>query len=241
MTTICTSPPELSDKQLWAYLDQPESNQEIALHLTRCSYCRQKAETLERFQKTLTSQLYRIDCPSPLELGEYHLRMLPASQMLIIRQHLQECPHCAREVAQLEEFFLGDLVPMGNSLLGQARVLIAKFVSGKPGESAPTFAALRGNVKGPITLEAEGLIIVLDIENTNEGKVNILGQVAADDQDQWTGALVELRQDHELQFSNTVDDLGSFRFEGIPPGSKELRIISKDSSLTVMANFNISI
>ncbi len=240
MTTICISPPELSDKQLWAYLDHPESNQEIALHLTSCPYCRQKAETLERFQKTLTSQLYRIDCPSPLELGEYHLRMVPASQMLIIRQHLQECPHCAREVAQLEEFFLGDLVPMGNSLLGQARVLIAKFVNGKPGESTPTFAALRGEVKGPITLEAEGLIIVLDIENTNEGKVNILGQVAADDQDQWTGALVKVHQDGELEFSTTVDDLGAFRSEGIMPGSKELQMISKDNSLIIISKFEVS-
>jgi hypothetical protein len=82
---------------------------------------------------------------------------------------------------------------------------------------------------------------VLDIQQTNEGRVNILGQVAADDQDQWTGALVELRQGNELQFSIAVDDLGAFQAEGIQPGSKELRIISKDSSLTVVSNFIVSI
>ncbi|HEX9333633.1 MAG TPA: hypothetical protein VF896_17200 [Anaerolineales bacterium] len=163
--------------------------------------------------------------------------MLPASQMLMIGQHLSECPHCAREIAQLEVFFLGDLAPTENNLLGQAKVLFARLVGGSAGESAPTFAALRGAAKGPITFEADGIVIVLDVQPTNEGKVNILGQVAADDQDQWTGALIELYQGGELQSSSTVDDLGAFHSEGIMPGSKELRIIPKDSSLIVVSNF----
>jgi hypothetical protein len=95
--------------------------------------------------------------------------------------------------------------------------------------------------KGPITLEAEGVVIVLDLQQTEEGAVDILGQVAADDQDQWTEALVEIRQDNELQFSATVDDLGAFRLTGIMPGSKELRIRSKDNSLTVVSNFDVLI
>ncbi len=204
MTKSCVSPPELSDEQLLAYLDHPEANQEIGLHLKICTYCQEKAETLERFQKTLTTQLYRIDCPSPLELGEYHLRMLPASQMLVISQHVRECPHCASEVAQLEEYFLGDLAPMENSLLGQAKVLIAKLVGGGDLTFTPTPAALRGEGKGPITFAAEGIIIVLDIQPTTEGRANILGQVAADHQDDWTGALVELRRNNLLQISTTV-------------------------------------
>ena len=60
---------------------------------------------------------------------------------------------------------------------------------------------------------------------------------AADDQDRWTGALVELSQDGKLEFSTTVDDLGAFQAEGIMTGSKELQIISKDNSLKVVSNF----
>ena len=238
MFNQCISPPELDDKQLLVYLDGGV-DKEVVSHLGRCGYCLERANALARLQNRLTSRLYRINCPSSLELGEYHLHMLPASQMLMTGQHVRECPHCTRELAQLEEFFLGDLAPMENSLLGQAKVLIARLVGGSAGESTPTFAALRGEVKGPITLEADGIVIVLDIQQTTEGRVNILGQVAADDQDQWTGALVELLQENELQSSTTVDDLGAFHSEGIMPGSKELRIIPKDNSLIVMSNFEV--
>jgi hypothetical protein len=230
----CVSPPELDDKQLLLYLDG-EANKEIISHLERCDYCRERAQSLARLQNRLTSRLYRITCPSSLELGKFHLRMLPASQMLLIRQHVQECPHCAQEIAQLEEFFLGDLAPMEDSLLDQARVVIARLVSG-----TPTSAALRGEAKGPITLEADGIVILLDIQPSREGKVKILGQVAADNQEQWTEAIVELHQGGELQFSTTIDDLGTFHVEGIIPGPKELHIIPKDRSLVVVSNFEVS-
>ncbi len=239
MTTSCVSPPELSDGQLLAYLDHPEANQEIALHLTQCSYCRQKAETLERFQETLAARLYRTDCPPSLELGEYHLRMLPASQMLVISQHVRECPHCASEVAELESF-LGDQTPSPeDSLLGRAKVLVARLVGGGELTFTPSPAALRGEGKGPITFAAEGIIIVLDIQRTTEGKANILGQIAADHQDDWTGALVELRRDNLLQISTTVDDLGAFQCEGVMPGQQELRIFPKNGSVVVMSNFEV--
>ena len=239
LTTICVSPPELSDGQLLAYLDHPEANQEIALHLKGCPYCREKAESLEGFQKTLAAQLYRIDCPSSLELGEYHLRMLPASQMLVISQHVRECPHCTREMAALESF-LGDQMPRPeDSLLERAKVLVARLVGGGELTFTPSPAALRGEGKGPITFAAEGIIIVLDIQPTTEGKANILGQVAADHQDDWTGALVELRRDSLLQISTSVDDLGAFQCKGVIPGQQELRIFPKNGSVIVMSNFEV--
>ena len=230
----CISPPELDDKQLLIYLDG-NADKEIVSHLERCEYCREKAENLANLQNELISRLYRINCPSSLELGEYHLHMLPASQMLMVRQHVSECPHCTRELTQLEEFFLSDLAPTENSLLGQAKVLIARLMGAEVDSGlAP---ALRGESKGPLTFEADGIVIVLDIQPVNDGKVHILGQVAADNQDQWTGALVEFRQGDELQFSTTVDDLGAFRSDSIEPGSKELRITPKDGSLILVSNF----
>ena len=245
MSTNCEFPPELDDKQLLVYLDDREANQETARHLEKCSHCREKAETLDRLQKRLTTRLYRLTCPPPIELGEYHLRMLPASQMLVVAKHLRECPHCTQEVAQLEGF-LRDLAPnVADSLLGKARVLVAQLVGGQTeaGEQGkiafpPVVSALRGEAKGPITFEANGIVIVLDLQPADGGKVNILGQVAADDQEQWTGALVELRQGSELQFSTTVDDLGAFRSEGVMPGTTELWITPKSGSV-VVSNFEV--
>jgi hypothetical protein len=238
LTSSCVSPPELSDGQLLAYLDDPEANQDVALHLKRCVYCQEKAEALERFQKALTAQLYRIDCPSSLELGEYHLRMLPAPQMLVISQHVRECPHCAFEVAELESFLVDQTPGVQDDLFGRAKLLVARLVGGDL-TFTPTPAALRGESKGPITFAAEGIIIVLDIQPTTEGKANILGQVAADHQDDWTGALVELRRDSLLQISTTVDDLGAFQCEGVIPGQQELRIFPKNGSVVVMSNFEV--
>jgi len=234
----CISPPALDDRQLFLYLDG-KGDQEVISHLERCAYCLERANALADLQSRLTSRVYRITCPSPMELGEYHLRMLPASEMHLIRHHIGECPHCTRELAQLEAFFSTDLAPTETSLFGQARVLIARLVSslGEPGQ---TVAALRGDAKGPLTLQADGIVIVLDIQPGKEGKVNILGQLAAEDQDQWTGASVELHQGGELEFSSTVDDLGAFYSEGIIPGSKELRITSKDSFIRVVSNFDVA-
>ena len=240
MSTNCVFPPELEDWQILAYLDNREANQETAYHLEKCPYCRKKAEALELLQKRLTTRLFRLTCPPAIQLGEYHLRMLPAPQMLVVAQHLRECPHCARELAQLEEFFLDDLAPTPeDSLLGQAKVLIARLVGAGELTFTPTTAALRGQGKGPITFAAEGIIIVLDIQSATGGRANILGQVAADNQDDWTGALVELRKDNQLRISSTVDDLGAFRCEGVIPGQQELRIIPKNGSLVVISNFEV--
>jgi len=80
---------------------------------------------------------------------------------------------------------------------------------------------------------------VLDLQLDNDGQRIILGQVAADHQDDWTDALVELRKDNQLLISSTVDDLGAFQCKGIIPGPQELRIISKSSSIVVISNFEI--
>jgi hypothetical protein len=59
---------------------------------------------------------------------------------------------------------------------------------------------LRGETKGPLTFEANGMVIVLDIQSANDGTVKILGQIAAQDQDQWTGAQVESRHGDKPQW-----------------------------------------
>lgn len=223
----CISPPEPEDRLLMAFLDG-EADPETILHLKECQHCGKRVESLAREQKLLTSRFFRITCPSATELGEYHLHMLTAPQMLMVSQHLRECPHCTREIDQLKEF-LSDLAPgtAGNPLQ-QAKVLIARLLGGGDQSSAmgePSFA-LRGGVEGPLTFEADGIVIVLDIQPTNEGKVNILGQVAADDQEQWTGSKVKLHQTNGLQTTVFLDDLGAFRFEKALSDSVKITITS---------------
>ena len=209
----CISPPELSDRQLLEFLDG-EAEPETTHHLGTCQYCRNKADALARLQNGLTARLYRITCPSPLELGEYHLQILPSSQMLVMAQHVRECPHCEAEVAQLENF-LQDLTPgVKTGFLGAIRVLAARLVSGNDPALRP---ALRGGSKGPLIFEADGVVITLDVQPGSSGQASILGQLAADEQDQWTGAKVELQQSDSPQLIVSLDDLGAFRFEDSSP------------------------
>ena len=226
----CISPPELSDRQLLEFLDG-EAEPEISHHLGICQYCRNKADALARLQNGITARLYRITCPSPLELGEYHLqkyhiRILPSPQMLVIAQHVRECPHCEAEVAQLENF-LKDLTADVKPGLTPVRVLIARLLGGS-GEGAAPMPALRGEGKGPIILEAEGVVITLDVGPGADGQVSILGQVAADEQDQWTNALVELQQADIPPQTTSLDDLGAFRLEAVRPGAARIMITSTE-------------
>jgi hypothetical protein len=230
----------LDDKQLLAYLDG-EADEATRSHLKGCAFCLEKAQALDRVQIRLKDRLYRLTCPSPIELGEYHLRVLPASQMLLIGQHLRECPHCTQEVSQLEGFLSDQSLSPNESLLGRAKILIARLIGEGTGQSglSPAYSTLRGDRKGPITLAAEGIMLVLDIQPATEGRVNILGQVVVDNQDDWTAAFVELRKEDQLGSSSTVDDLGAFECEGILPGQQELRITPKNGSVVVIANFEI--
>ena len=240
----CASPPELDDRQLLAYIDG-DTAPEVGTHLAQCPYCREKARQLSHWQNQLTAQLYRMTCPSSIELGDYHLGILPTARAVSVAQHVSECPHCKREVAQLRDFLRGELAPASEvGLLERAKVLIARLV-GVPGERGAdgrlALAGIRGEAKGPVTLEADGILIVLDVQLAAEGRVTILGQIAADDQDHWTGALVELRQSGALQMTAVVDDLGAFRCEGLPPGSTEILITPSSGSAVLIPNINIAV
>ncbi len=230
MTGHCSSPPQLEIRQLLAILDG-EADAQVEQHFARCPYCRGRAEDLRRLQARLTARGYRQDCPSSLDLGEYQLGLLVPAQAAVITRHLQECPHCTREIAQLRDYLVEFEPVASRNQLGKMSVLIARLVGGigeslQAGGITPSLAytPLRGSSSGPVLLQADGILITLEIRPAGEGRVNLLGQVASEDQDRWTGASVELRQAGELRCTASVDDLGAFRCPDLPPGPGELSI-----------------
>lgn len=240
MSMNCVLPPELDDKQLLAWLDDSRAHPDTDQHLEKCTYCRQKANVLDRFQKHLTTRLYRSTCPSPIQLGEYHLRNLSASQRLVMAQHLRECPRCAQEITQLEEF-LSEFTPP-TSVLESVKVLVAKLVGGENETgSFRAMPALRGETKNLPIFEAEGLVISLDVQSVPNGEIIIQGQVAADDQDRWTGATVELKQRYLSRVRTFLDDLGAFTFEAMDPGSTQITLISPEGTVIQTETVFISI
>lgn len=220
LSITCSLPPELTDQQLWEALDGI-ADEATSNHLQRCPYCQTRAKALENTQNRLKNRLFRATCPPSLELTEFYLRTLPAPQMLVVSGHVRACPHCSREMAQISEFMGADAVPLDQSLLERAQVLVAHLVNG----TSLASGALRGESRS-VTLEVDGAVITFMMESAPKGMVSVLGQVAAEEQDAWTGAVVTLQQAGAPRQTTSVNDLGAFTFEAVQAGTGEFSITS---------------
>jgi hypothetical protein len=234
----CISSPALDDAQIMSYIEG-EGDEAVVSHIRECAYCRERADRWERLQNSLQKQLYRVACPTPMELGDYHMGLSSASQVLVIAQHVRECPLCRRELAELEGFLTDPGQETG--FLDTVKVLVARLINQSQNGYAPAGLALRGEAKGPLTFEADGLVIMLDVQREPSGQVSILGQLAADDQDQWTGAKVELQQVGSSQLISSMDDLGSFRFDKVTPGPIHIIFTSLYNLQVQIPNIDIAL
>ena len=124
-----------------------------------------------------------------------------------------------------------------------ARLIGRQTGPGPQGEHslAPVFATLRGESQGPIILEADGIVILLGFARASSGKVSIIGQVAADNQEDWTGAAVELQQTDTTPLIASLDDLGSFTFESPDASPIQITITSPDGTSVQSPNIQIDV
>ena len=226
----CISPPGPADTDLLAYLDG-ELDDQVAAHLEQCPHCRVRAQDLAHLQDQLTARLYRFDCPSPAELGEYHFGVLPPDQAATVAEHLAACPHCTGEVAQLESY-LADLRPdleLGplEQARARVRILVARVVDAGTsvtvlGQPAPAFAGLRGDESEPFIYEADGVQVVIEIHQDPEqaDRSSILGLIIGTEDPEDLEA--HLWQAAQRVKRAQVDELGNFAIPGLSPGSYEL-------------------
>jgi len=64
-------------------------------------------------EQKLIHKLYRWDCPSNEELGEYQMGLLGKEQALSVKKHLNKCVLCAAEVVSLAKFLASDSILVG--------------------------------------------------------------------------------------------------------------------------------
>jgi anti-sigma factor RsiW len=238
-------PPELTDRDLLAYLDG-EADPQVAEHLERCPHCRQRAARLAHLQGHLTAQLYRLVCPPPQELGEYHLGLLAADRAAAVAYHLAECPHCTREIAQLQDY-LADLSPaldlsQVERVVGRVRVLVARLLAagdeaGWPGQPslAPALPGLRGAEAGPLIYQADGLQVLIQIQEDVQqpGRKTILGLVTGLDNPHQLE--VHVWQAGQRIATAPVDELGNFALSNVTPGSYELILSGPEVEIHIQA------
>jgi len=238
----CVSPPEPKDWELLTYIDG-EADQRVVEHVEQCVHCREKAHRLAHLQGRLTAELYRLTCPSPEELGEYHLGILPRDRAAAVACHLAECPHCTREVTQLKDYLtqLAPTLELGplERIKEQVWVLVARLVSGGPGDRllkqpalAPAHAGIRGEEDGPCIYQADDVQTVIEVQDDAErpDRKGIFGLVTGMD----TGEMqAHLWQADQRVAVVPVDELGNFVIPNLAPGSYELILSSPEVEIHI--------
>ncbi len=106
----CSEPGAIRDEELLAYLAGEKVRPLVVQHLARCQRCTSQLAAYERIERTLTSKLYRFDCPPSQVLGEYQLGLLSKELTAAVNNHLSICTLCSAEVATLTEFLANEQV-----------------------------------------------------------------------------------------------------------------------------------
>jgi hypothetical protein len=154
--------------------------------------------------------------------------MLAGTRASVIARHLDDCPHCSREVSQLKTY-LGDLsADLEFSLAERIRVLVAKLVPAGgqtdplgPPAMAPAFAGVRGEEGGPHLYQAGEAQVAIEIQDDamRGDRKTLLGLVTGMDTSELVAHLW-LADRHVGEVP--VDKLGNLVIPGLPPGSYEL-------------------
>lgn len=187
----------LADFELWqieAYLDgeaQPQVAAFLSANPTALAHLQQEARRTAPLQQSL----YRFDCPSPEMLQAYHLGDLTGGGRRQFEEHLQWCPQCSAELADLRAF-VGDaaVAPVPASLLATIqqnlqtqldqltaglRIVVATLVT--PNTPALAGVALRSDRTDAAPLhflyEAETLDITMMAHRQSDGTYYLDGQL----------------------------------------------------------------
>lgn len=227
----CRMPPPLNDNQLSDALDGSAAPDVLA-HLALCPHCAARLEAARVFEQNLKETLYRWDCPSPDLLAEYTSGRLAAGDASAIAAHLAGCVRCSHELEDFQQFLLADALPA----LQPPAPSAARRHGGTSARIMPhQGAVLRGAGPEPIMAEADGVTIFVDLQPRPDGRAALQGQLIANDQEVWEGALVEIRQAGTLTATAIVDDLGSFACDALPAGTLDLRITAPGGRMVVLA------
>lgn len=234
----CARAPQLTEFEFLMALDGA-ADPEVAMHIEACPDCQDRLDQLRKLHTRVADRLFRADCPSSIDIGEYHLGLLAAAQASAIDQHLATCPWCSGERAVLNDFMadaglsprLDFLTPVRDTV----KVIVARLAgalsgggfSGQPG-LAPAWAGLRGMSQGPLLYEAEGVQVMAEIaeDASHPGRKTILGLLTGT----FPAASFQayLWQAARYCATTPVTDLGNFAIDNLAPGNYSLVLSGPD-------------
>lgn len=219
----CRVPPELDESQLIAAVEG-DATAEVRAHLEQCPHCRARADELARLYAGLRAQLHRLDCPPADELSEFGFGLLPADRQATLQAHLDHCPRCRQELAQLSTYLDSLAADLELSLAERVKVLVARLVRGSEGPilgMAP--AGVRGDNDGALIYEAGAVQIAIEMLPAADqpGRTELLGLVSGGDA---AGLIVALLEGGRQIASAEVDPIGNFVLPGLAAGVYELSL-----------------
>ena len=235
---ICSLPPPLTPDELSAAIDG-HATADVLDHLAGCAHCRARLAEARAIEQRLSGQLHRWDCPRSQVLVDYHLGLLDEDAG--VGAHVAGCASCRDELAELTTFLnkpaaLAPVTrprPIESPARPSLWEILGQLLPQTPG------LAMRGENKPPLIAQAGEIVIVLDVQAAGEARYSVDGQLTAPEQEQWTGALVRLRQPGEAGLAANVDEAGSFRFEAVSAGRMELRVTPPAGRAIVVPDVDI--
>jgi hypothetical protein len=222
----CTDPGAIQDWELETCADG-EAPPHVVAHLARCPACRARAREHAPLERRLRQALYRYDCPSPDALRDYHWGYLPADERRPVEAHLETCPHCAAELADMAGFVTAERAQPSETLLARARqaaaqahLVVARLFS--PGLSP--VLALRGDTRDVLLFDAEGVALSVNLEQEHTGAYTIFGQVLSPEPVALASGYARLTAQEEPvdPVRTPLDANGGFTLPDLRPGVYQL-------------------
>jgi hypothetical protein len=223
----CRFPPQLTDDQISDLIDGTAAS-DVQAHLAGCPYCRERYETAMRFEGLLRQRLNRFDCPSSDMLRDYALDLLAAETAQTVGAHVQTCPRCQGEIADLRQFLSDDQPAARPLATARPPRRVPSLPTARPVYGAPSFAMRGDGSSEPLMLEVDGIMLFLEVQNEGDGDW-LLGRLSAANFEQWEGALVEVWQEGQLQAVTLLKE-GGFRCRLRNQSPLEMRILAGDGT-----------
>ncbi|HET8629404.1 MAG TPA: zf-HC2 domain-containing protein [Thermomicrobiales bacterium] len=228
----CIDPGVATPEDLLAYADG-DAPPTIVEHVRACPACAAVAAGYAAAQRHLRRRLYRFDCPSPQELGDYELGLLPPAERTRVAAHVVACPHCADELRTLRDFLAGEPAALTRPT-GPLRRLVATLLEPAPGAA---YAGLRGADDATAqTYQAGGVTIALDTQfDRRRGRGALTGLLWQEDPAaaDLAGAAATLLAPDGATRTTALDDVGNFAFDDLAPGRYQVEVTLGDQLVTI--------
>jgi hypothetical protein len=189
----------------------------------------QKKTASVRLERQLARRLHT-HCPRPHDLGEYQMGLLPRQQMQAVGQHVEQCPHCQLELAQLSQFLMTEEKP----LLEEITTIVLEWAKGLlPRPSGLALAGMRGGAGRGRTFTAAHLWLAVVVQERMDDRRDLLALVTHQDGYPLDGGDAWLSQGLRICARGQIDGHGNVVLVAVEPGLYDLHVQTKGTRVTV--------